>query len=114
MAKKKTPAEPKSPLEAVEAADVMAEAPAKKGARTKAAPKAAKAKAAPKAAKAKAGKGTGPSVVVVESPAKERTIGKFLGKGFVVKSSYGHVRDLPEKKMGVEEEKGFEPTYVVL
>jgi DNA topoisomerase-1 len=69
---------------------------------------------APAEGKKKKGSGDGTSVVVVESPAKERTIGKFLGKGFVVKSSYGHVRDLPEKKMGVDEENDFEPTYVVL
>jgi len=54
------------------------------------------------------------SLVIVESPTKERTIGKFLSKGFVVHSSYGHVRDLPQRKLGVEIEDSFAPTYVVL
>ena len=51
------------------------------------------------------------SLVIVESPAKAKTINKFLGKGFVVKASMGHVRDLPKKTLGVDE-KSFEPTYV--
>ncbi len=53
------------------------------------------------------------SLVIVESPAKAKTIHKFLGKGFVVKASMGHVRDLPKKKLGVDEES-FEPTYQIL
>ena len=52
----------------------------------------------------------GPALVIVESPAKEKTITKFLGKNFTVKSSYGHVRDLPARQLGVDE-KTFEPTY---
>ncbi|MHB2026224.1 MAG: type I DNA topoisomerase [Elusimicrobiota bacterium] len=59
------------------------------------------------------GKGA-PSLVVVESPAKERTITRFLKSGYVVRSSYGHVRDLPVRKMGVNVEKEFEPQYVLL
>lgn len=54
------------------------------------------------------------SLVIVESPTKERTIGKFLSKGYVVKSSYGHVRDLPQRKLGVDVDKNFEPAYVIL
>ncbi|MFP4058651.1 MAG: type I DNA topoisomerase [Candidatus Brocadiia bacterium] len=54
------------------------------------------------------------SVVIVESPAKARTIGKFLGKGFRVESCMGHVRDLPEKAFGVDIEEGFKPRYQVL
>jgi DNA topoisomerase-1 len=50
----------------------------------------------------------------VESPAKQRTISRFLQSGFVVASSYGHVRDLPEKKLGVDEEREFEPSYILL
>lgn len=54
------------------------------------------------------------SLVIVESPTKEKTIGKFLSKNFLVRSSYGHVRDLPQRKLGVEIEKDFQPSYVVL
>ncbi len=54
------------------------------------------------------------SLVIVESPTKAKTISKFLGKGFIVESSFGHVRDLPAKKMGVDIKGGtFEPEYVV-
>jgi len=54
------------------------------------------------------------SLVIVESPTKAKTISKFLGKGFVVESSFGHVRDLPASKMGVDIKGGtFEPQYVV-
>jgi DNA topoisomerase-1 len=54
------------------------------------------------------------NLVIVESPTKARTISKFLGKGFKVVASFGHVRDLPEKKFGVDVENNFKPTYVVL
>jgi DNA topoisomerase-1 len=52
-------------------------------------------------------------LVIVESPAKAKTINKFLGRGYLVKASMGHVRDLPKRKLGVDEET-FEPTYTVL
>lgn len=52
-------------------------------------------------------------LVIVESPTKAKTISKFLGKDFVVISSFGHVRDLPKSDIGVDTENGFEPTYVV-
>jgi len=55
----------------------------------------------------------GRALVIVESPAKAKTINKFLGKDFIVKASMGHVRDLPKKELGVDEET-FEPTYSVL
>lgn len=51
-------------------------------------------------------------LVVVESPAKAKTINKYLGEDYIVKASMGHVRDLPPKKLGVDVEKGFEPEYV--
>jgi DNA topoisomerase-1 len=52
------------------------------------------------------------NLVIVESPAKAKTIEKFLGKDFTVKSSFGHVRDLSKKQLGVDIEKGFKPDYV--
>lgn len=51
-------------------------------------------------------------LVVVESPAKAKTINKYLGEEFIVKASMGHVRDLPPKKLGVDVDNGFEPEYV--
>ncbi|MEK9170952.1 MAG: type I DNA topoisomerase [Patescibacteria group bacterium] len=53
-------------------------------------------------------------LIIVESPTKAKTISKFLSKDFVVESSYGHVRDLPEKSLGVDIEHDFEPKYVIL
>ena len=52
-------------------------------------------------------------LVIVESPTKARTVGRFLGKNYTVLASMGHVRDLPSKKLGVEVDQGFKPTYVV-
>ncbi|HMN19058.1 MAG TPA: type I DNA topoisomerase [Candidatus Moranbacteria bacterium] len=52
-------------------------------------------------------------LVIVESPTKAKTISKFLGKGFNVKSSFGHVRDLPKSDMGIDIEKDFTPRYVI-
>lgn len=53
------------------------------------------------------------NLVIVESPAKAKTIQKFLGDEFVVKSSFGHIRDLQDNKLSVDIEHGFEPQYVV-
>lgn len=54
------------------------------------------------------------TLVIVESPTKAKTISKFLGKGFHVESSFGHIRDLPKSKMGIDIESGtFEPEYAV-
>jgi DNA topoisomerase-1 len=59
-------------------------------------------------------RGTGSSkLVIVESPAKARTIGKFLGRGYVVRASIGHIRDLPANRMGVDVEHDFKPRYVI-
>ena len=52
-------------------------------------------------------------LVIVESPAKARTIGKYLGSGYTVKASMGHVRDLPKSTLGVEVDQGFAPKYLV-
>ncbi|MCS6771468.1 MAG: type I DNA topoisomerase [Kiritimatiellae bacterium] len=54
------------------------------------------------------------NLVIVESPAKAKTINKILGKEYVVKASLGHVRDLPEKELGVDLEKDFRPKYVTI
>lgn len=51
-------------------------------------------------------------LIIVESPTKARTLGKFLGSSYQVTASFGHVRDLPERKIGVDVEHEFEPTYV--
>lgn len=53
-------------------------------------------------------------LIIVESPTKAKTISQFLGRDFKIESSYGHVRDLPEKKLGIDLEKDFEPQYVIL
>src|SRR5919107_3084085 len=59
------------------------------------------------------GKSPGKSLVIVESPAKAKTINKYLGDDYVVKASMGHVRDLPSKGMGVDL-KTFVPEYEVI
>ncbi|NOZ22991.1 MAG: type I DNA topoisomerase [Planctomycetes bacterium] len=51
------------------------------------------------------------SLVIVESPAKAKTINRYLGPAYTVMASMGHVRDLPQRRMGVDIEKGFDPTY---
>ncbi len=58
-----------------------------------------------------ADKGT---LVVVESPAKAKTIGKYLGKGYTVKATVGHIRDLPERELGVDIEDDFKPKFVTV
>jgi DNA topoisomerase-1 len=89
----------------------------KKATTKRAAPKAArKPKAEPElphdeeAARSAAGK----SLVIVESPAKAKTIGKYLGSGYAVKATVGHIRDLPVKKIGIDTDDGFEPEYVTI
>lgn len=56
----------------------------------------------------------GQSLVIVESPAKAKTIGKFLGKNYKVEASMGHVRDLPKSQMGVNIEENYEPKYITI
>ena len=51
------------------------------------------------------------SLMVVESPAKAKTINKYLGKDFKVVASMGHIRDLPKSKLGVDIDEGFIPAY---
>ena len=54
------------------------------------------------------------NLVIVESPAKAKTIGKFLGKNYTVKASVGHVRDLPKSKLGIDIDNNFEPNYITI
>ncbi len=54
------------------------------------------------------------SLVIVESPAKAKTIGKYLGSKYIVKASMGHVRDLPKSQIGVEAENDFNPKYITI
>lgn len=58
-------------------------------------------------------RGIGQKLVIVESPAKARTVGNFLGKGYIVKASIGHVRDLKKSTLSVDVENGFTPEYRV-
>ncbi len=52
-------------------------------------------------------------LVIVESPTKSKTIQKFLGKNYIIASSYGHIRDLPKSELGVDVEKNFTPKYII-
>jgi DNA topoisomerase-1 len=58
--------------------------------------------------------GSGAALVVVESPTKAKSIGKYLGRGYDVKATIGHVRDLPTRKLGVDVDNGFRPEYVTI
>jgi DNA topoisomerase-1 len=94
-----------------------AKSTAKAGADKPAAKKAGRsAKSAGKAAakgNGRAGRG-GSALVIVESPTKAKTIGKYLGSGYDVKATIGHLRDLPTRELGVDVERGFEPKYVTI
>ncbi|WKL01173.1 toprim domain-containing protein [Paenibacillus amylolyticus] len=54
------------------------------------------------------------ALVIVESPSKAKTIGKYLGSKFIVKASMGHVHDLPKSQIGVEVENDFNPKYITI
>lgn len=62
----------------------------------------------------KAAGGSGRVLVIVESPTKQKTIGRFLSGNYVVRSSFGHVRDLPKEELGVDVEHDFTPKYVLI
>jgi DNA topoisomerase-1 len=64
--------------------------------------------------KRRAATGAPRSLIIVESPAKARTIHRYLGASYVVKASMGHVRDLPKNRLGVDIENGFEPDYLTI
>ena len=99
-----------------------AKSPAKTGkpAEASAAPKGAakaprtRAKAGSTKAGKAAGRGGGSALVIVESPTKAKTIGKYLGSGYDVKATIGHLRDLPTRELGVDVDRGFEPKYVTI
>ena len=56
----------------------------------------------------------GKSLLIVESPTKMRTLSKFLGKNFVIKATYGHIKDLPKSKLGIDIDKEFTPHFLIL
>jgi DNA topoisomerase-1 len=56
----------------------------------------------------------GQKLVIVESPAKAKTIGKYLGKNYIVEASMGHVRDLPKSTLGVDIENNYTPKYITI
>jgi DNA topoisomerase-1 len=73
-----------------------------------------KAAAEPKTTKAGPRSASGKNLVIVESPKKAKAINKFLGSGYVVKASMGHVRDLPKRKLGLDVLNKYEPLYEVM
>src|SRR3954471_8618335 len=56
----------------------------------------------------------GPALIIVESPTKQKTIAKFLGNGYTIVATLGHIRDLPSRTLGVDEAHDFDPQYVIL
>src|SRR5215217_8255648 len=60
------------------------------------------------------GRGRRPALVIVESPTKAKTIGKYLGSGYDVRATVGHLRDLPTRELGVDVDRDFEPKYVTI
>ena len=56
----------------------------------------------------------GGALVIVESPTKAKTIGKYLGRGYTVKATVGHLRDLPKRELGVDVDNNFTPKYVTI
>lgn len=116
-AKKKKAAAKKKKAAGTKKASASAKTKKAASARAKkatAAKSAKKATATKKAATKSSASAIGKSLVIVESPAKARTISKYLGKGYTVKASVGHIKDLPKSKIGVDVEQGFEPEYVVI
>src|SRR5688500_4479891 len=86
--------------------------------RTKRSVKSAPAKKAPaktaKPSRTESGNGRGSALVIVESPTKAKTIGKYLGSGYDVKATIGLLQDLPTRELGVGVDRGFEPKYVTI
>ena len=117
----KTPAAAKAPAAVKSPAAKVTKAKVAKVAKPKAVAKATKEKVTKTKVAAidvlppvKAKRGNDNALVIVESPAKAKTIKKYLGRGYIVKASVGHVKDLPRKKMGIDIKHGFKPEYVVI
>lgn len=83
-------------------------------AKTATAEKEAKKTTKKKATVKKAAKTGKKYLVIVESPAKAATIGKFLGNNYKIEASMGHVRDMPKSQMGIDFEHDFEPKYITI
>jgi DNA topoisomerase I len=111
-AAKMTPAA-KAPVKKTAAKSATNKAPGKTAVGDGDKVKAGAKKTSAKKTSARAGARKG-ALVVVESPAKARTISKYLGKDYTVKASVGHIKDLPKSKLGVDVDSGFEPDYVVI
>ncbi|MBA3919368.1 MAG: type I DNA topoisomerase [Gemmatimonas sp.] len=121
-------AAPKKAAKTVKAAAPVssAAAPARKAAKKAAAKKTSASKAVAKKAAARRSAAVeepedlepapagGTALVIVESPTKAKNIGKYLGRGYTVRATVGHVRDLPAKKLGIDIDKGFAPEYVTI
>src|SRR5215218_6232962 len=111
MAARKTTT--KRPTAAKKTAGAAAKAPARGGAKSAAKATGARGrKAAPVEDEGPPPAAGTTSLVIVESPAKAKTIGKYLGRGYRVRATVGHIMDLPEKKLGIDIDKGFEPELV--
>ena len=54
------------------------------------------------------------SLIIVESPAKAKTLSKYLGKNYKIEASMGHIKDLPKSQLGIEIESGFKPKYITI
>ncbi len=121
-AKAGTSASAKAPAAAAAktAAKSAVKTPARKAPAKKAAKKAVKKATSRKSAVAETFEDNEPapaggtSLVIVESPTKAKNIGKYLGRGYTVRATVGHVRDLPAKKLGIDIDHGFEPEYVTI
>jgi DNA topoisomerase I len=95
--------------------DAPFEAPAKKRRASKtASPKKAPARRKAAEGEGPSANGNGPALVIVESPKKAKSIDKFLGSEYVVKASMGHVRDLPKRKLGLDVDHGYTPSYEIV
>jgi DNA topoisomerase-1 len=126
MATKKKTAAPRAPKAAAKVASKAAKtkAAARKPAAAKARVKVVKivkvvkvAAVAVEESAHESGNGANPNgkaLVIVESPAKAKTIGKYLGAGYSVKATVGHIRDLPTKTLGINMDDGFDPEYVTI